>query len=292
MSLVAKVFVVLNLVLSVAFLVFAMNVWTANTKWQRMYEQERKGSIEIKMLAQKVQKDLSTEIVHQQDVNSAQKQVNLTLNLEKNRIRDEKLQVDAELATIKNARDMKDAENQELAREIRRKDEEMVKLKGVLIKQQQAVTVERDNAMKARNEKSEMENELNSTKQTLAALQRDKRSIEEDLALQTSRIDGLLKRGVPIADILGGDQEATQPYIADAVILAVKPEVGLVMISAGSQQNVKPGYRFTISRNDQYVGKVQVEKVYTDMCSAKIVPGLLKAGMEVQIHDEATSRSR
>ena len=60
------------------------------------------------------------------------------------------------------------------------------------------------------------------------------------------------------------------------------------MLSLGSQQNVKPGYQFTVSRGEQYVAKVQVDRVYPDMCSAKIVPGMQKS--EIQVHDEARSR--
>ena len=118
-------------------------------------------------------------------------------------------------------------------------------------------------------------------------MNRDKRSIEDDLALQTSRINRLLERGVPIATILGDDPKATQPPLADATVLAVRPEVGLVMISAGSLQNVKPGYQFTISHGDQYVAKVQVDKVYPDMCSAKVVAGMMnKKGLNIEIHDD------
>lgn len=291
MSVVAKVFVVLNLVLSVAFLVFAMNIWTANTKWQKMYEDERKGNVELKANAQRIQKDLWMKIVFEEGVNSAAKQVNTTLKQDRDRIRDDMQQVAAELATVKNESNMKYAENQELGRDIRRKDEDMVKLKGILIKQQQAVIVERDNATTARREKSDIENDLNATKQTLAALQRDKRNIEEDLGLQTSRIDGLMRKGVPISEILGLDSEATQPLLADAVILHASPDIGLVMITIGSQHGVKPGYRFTVSRDGHYIGKIQIEKVYPDMSSAKLVPGLLnKQGMEIQVNDEVRSR--
>jgi hypothetical protein len=287
-SLVAKVFVVLNLLISVAFLVFAANVWTAQTKWQKMYEVEKTKSIEILVKAQKREVDLSREVVAQQMMVDEKKKDIVNIKLRLNEARDAKLQVDAELAAVKNARDMKDAENQELQREVRRYAEDLTKSKGVIIKQQQAVVVERENAVRARNEKSEMENELNVTKQAYATLQRDKHSIESDLALQTRRIEKLLANGVPVTQIIGDDAAATQPYIADAQVLAVRPDVGLVMISAGTQQNVKAGFTFTISRGDQYVAKVQVDRVYPDMCSAKVITGMQK--QEIQVHDEARSR--
>jgi len=286
-SLVAKLFVVLNLVASVAFLVFAANVWTAQTKWQRMYEVEKAKNVEWLAGIQQKQLLAAREIMYQQRLVEEAKKQTVAVQLKYNESRDRELQISTELATVKNAKDMKDAENQELQREVRRGGEDLLKIKSVVIKQQQALTVERDNAVRARNEKSEMENELNVTKQNYATLQRDRQQIEQDLALQTGRIEKLLRNNVPVAQILGEDPTASQPLV-EAVVLAVKPDVGLVMLSAGSQHNVKTGYQFTVSRGNQFVAKVQVDRVYPDMCSAKVVPGMLK--QDIQIHDEARTR--
>ncbi|HYG75094.1 MAG TPA: hypothetical protein VEK08_08835 [Planctomycetota bacterium] len=288
MSLVAKVFVVLNLLMSVAFLVFSANVWTAQTKWQKMYEVEKAKNVEFLAKVQKRELGLAQDVVYWQTEVNARKQEIVAIKLKYNEARDRELQSQTELAAVKNARDMKDAENQELQREVRRYAEELTKIKGVVIKQQQAVVVERENAVRARNEKSEMENELNVTKQAYATLQRDKHAIEGDLALQTRRIEKLLANGVPVYQLIGDDPSATQPFVADAQVLAVRPDVGLIMISAGTQQNVKPGFHFTISRGDQYIAKVQVDRVYPDMCSAKVIQGMQKG--EIQVHDEARSR--
>jgi hypothetical protein len=182
---------------------------------------------------------------------------------------------------------MKNAQVQELSSKNEFAMEQIVKLKGIVNKQQLAVATERQNAVNARNEKTDIENDLNATKQTLAAIQRDKRQVEDDLAVATSRIEGLLQKGVPVHQILGTDAAALQPKIADAQVLAVRPDVNLVMISVGSQQNVKPGYQFVISRGSEYVSKVQVEKVYPDMCSARVIDGFGKS--EIQVHDEAKS---
>jgi hypothetical protein len=286
-SLVAKLFVVLNLVASVFFLAYAANVWTAQTKWQRMYEVEKTRNVQWLAAVEAKQLQSSREIVLQQRLVEEAKKTTVAVQLKYNESRDRELQLGTELAVVKNAKDMKDAENQELQREVRRYGEDVVKIKSVVLKQQQALEVERRNAVNARNEKSEMENELNVTKQAYATLQRDKQQIEQDLALQTGRIEGLLRAGVPVDAILGTDATASQLYV-EAVVLAVKEDAALVMLSAGSQQNVKTGYQFTISRGDQYVAKVQVDRVYPDMCSAKVVPGMLK--QPIQIHDEARTR--
>lgn len=288
MSIVARVFVVLNLILSIAFLIFAMQIWTAKTKWHKMYERERIFNIDQKAKHQKRVIELSNDTIMKEYVIRQRNQRVYDLIMEQERLRDDLTAVNEKLGKAESKVEMWQALNEELMRENSRRADELVKLKGVLVKQQQAVQVARDNEVKARNEKAELENELNQSRQLLAAIQRDKRDIEEDLAIQTRRILGLIERNVPIADILGEDPEATQPYIPDAQVLAVKPELNLIMISAGSAQGVRPGFRFTICRADQYVGKAQVQRVYPDMCSARMIPKLTKG--VVQKHDEAKSR--
>ena len=54
-------------------------------------------------------------------------------------------------------------------------------------------------------------------------------------------------------------------------VLAVRPEVNLVILSVGSDDGVKRGYRFTISRGERRIGTVEVEKAFADMSSARII---------------------
>lgn len=288
MSIVARVFVVLNLLLSIAFLIFAMQIWTARTKWQKMYERERILNVDLKAKDQKRIIDLSKAVIARDGIIRQKKSAIYELIMKQDELRDQIITLNEKIGKAESKVEMWQALNEELMRENSRRADELVKLKGVLVKQQQAVQVARDNEVKAKNEKAELENELNQAQQLLAALQRDKRDVEEDLAIQTRRIMGLLEQGVPIHSLLNEDPQATQPYIPDAQVLAVKPELNLVMISAGSAQGVRPGFQFTISRGDKYVGKAQVQRVYPDMCSARMIADVTKD--VVQKHDEAKSR--
>ena len=286
MSIVARVFVVLNLIISVAFLIFALQIWTARTKWQKMYEKERATNVELKNTFQKREIPLQVDVVRKEEWIKQHKQRIRELAGKVAQQSDELLTVQGQLGEARAQMLMWQAQLEESNRENSRRADEIAKIKGVLLKQQQAVQVARDNETKARNERAEMENELNTVKQSLSALQRDKRAIEEDLAVQTRRIETLLANNVPVWDLLGDDPETSQPFVADGVVLGVKPEMNLVMISIGSAQGIKPGYRFTISRGDQYISKVQIDRVYPDMSSGRL---MLKKG-EVQIHDEVKSR--
>jgi hypothetical protein len=86
-----------------------------------------------------------------------------------------------------------------------------------------------------------------------------------------SRFEGLIHAQLralsPVDDVrIGGDAGG----VAGSV-LAVRPEVDLVMLSVGSDDGVTMDMVFEIERDGQFVGRVKVEKVFTDMCSARII---------------------
>ena len=64
--------------------------------------------------------------------------------------------------------------------------------------------------------------------------------------------------------------------------------MNLVMLSVGAEDGVKKGYRFTISRGERYIGKVEVEKVFDDMSSAKILADWTKG--PIKENDDASTR--
>jgi hypothetical protein len=73
-----------------------------------------------------------------------------------------------------------------------------------------------------------------------------------------------------------------------AKVTSVSEEGHAAILSVGSDDNVKVGYEFTISRGDEYVGKVVIFRVERDLSfgySKKEVERLpIKAG------DDATKR--
>ena len=76
-----------------------------------------------------------------------------------------------------------------------------------------------------------------------------------------------------------------QPAISGRV-LAVHPDLKILMLSVGSQQGVTPGCRFTIKRDGHDVAKAQVEKVYPDMSTARYAGA---DGNDVNVNDDAVA---
>jgi len=90
---------------------------------------------------------------------------------------------------------------------------------------------------------------------------------------------------------LGGAGSPPRPAPAiHAKVLAVDNTVNLVMLSVGTGDGVRKGDVFTVFRGRKYIGQAMVEKVFPDMCSARVVASSQAAA--VKEGDLADTRTR
>jgi len=93
-------------------------------------------------------------------------------------------------------------------------------------------------------------------------------------------------KGVNVLSIVAGPP---MPQI-DAKVAAVKNDVnpGLVLINVGSNDRVEKGFHFSVYRGNEFIGKVVVEKVLADSCGCRVL--FTKDGASIQAGDNAGTR--
>ena len=74
----------------------------------------------------------------------------------------------------------------------------------------------------------------------------------------------------------------------DALVVELDSNLNLVVLSVGSQDEVKEGVEFTIYREDKFVGKVRVSKVYENLAGARVL--FTAEGSDIRQGDRATTR--
>jgi CHASE3 domain sensor protein len=96
----------------------------------------------------------------------------------------------------------------------------------------------------------------------------------------------LVEMGVNIASLVAGPP---MPAI-DARVTAVKSDVqpALVLLSVGSNDKVEKGFQFSVYRGSEFIGKVVVEKVLADSAGCRVI--FTKDGATVQSGDSAATR--
>jgi predicted nucleic acid-binding Zn-ribbon protein len=168
----------------------------------------------------------------------------------------------------------------------------------------QDLTEAREQLVKARESAELARSNLIDLREMVVFMEKEKGKLRGDIEINEAKIKAQLEELTKKDRILarlearGIDLEATDEAFGprgpevplNAKIIAVRPEVNIVMLSIGSSDSVKEGYEFTVYSGSTYKGKVQVESIYPNMCSAKIIPGLTAKNQTIEEGDSASTR--
>ncbi len=286
MNTLSKVFIVINLVLATFFAAFTLTLYAKRVdfkdKWEREKETHRNEVRDRDANIEKLEGEKTDLTGKLRD----EKTNNLNLIEQHDGLQDEHKNTKVELFEVTE-------ERRALTERARAKDEELKRRHGqidtmhnIILKQQQALEVAKANLRNAQNQRVEMENEYNNARATAVAAQKEKARLERDLHHNSWIIQKLMEAGIPVNDIVRTETQPATPI--EGKVLAVRDEVNLVMISVGSQDGVKKGHRFTVFRGEEYIGKIEVEKVFDDMASARILVDWTKE--PIKENDNASTR--
>ena len=270
MNTLSKVFVVVNLVFAAFFCGFTLTLYSKRVDYKDQLEEKitehdayvAAKKLEIEQLnKEKTKLTASLREKEQQNKTFFEKNAELQESLKNEGVAKYEAEQERKLLT-----ERIEASTLELDRRYKH----IERMHRIVLTQQKAYEIAKANMQNAMNEKMEMENEANNARHRLIASQKEKSRLEKDLHHNSWMIQKLQDAGVPVQDLVFGP--GRQPQIdIHGKVLAVRPEVNLVMVSVGSDHKVRKGYRFTVYRGDRYVGKVEVESVFANMCSARIL---------------------
>ena len=268
MSPVAKTFVVINLILSVAFVAFAGNLLHHSENYKKKFEAEVKAHNQTKKELQaridkleaknkELQKDYDTK--HNECALLENKVKSLTQELKdakdvNNRNVENISQISA---TLDNFRKDIDEARKEIAN-LRQKETEAVKARD-----------------QAENEKLAMEDQVAELKNEISKLN-EKIKIHEDTIAKLEEEKDHLNNLLSLAYDQGF--RVTQPMKpVDAVVMKVdqlpvfgNKKVELVTLSVGKDDGVKKGYTFDIYNAGAYKGRVRIVEVDSKNCIGRV----------------------
>ena len=292
MSTLAKVFVFLNLILAVAFTFMTLTLYAKRVDFKDRFETTKKELADTKQMMQETIDKLNTKLTDTEKDRDLKAQTvkDLTSGLTNKEI--EITERNQELLQAKEEIGAHEVLIAKQRVELDRRHNQIDEMHKIIQNMQRALTVAKENEQQAKREKIDMENRLNNKIQQWKDLSKEKAKVERELAHQNFIIHRLRESGVPIERIVYGEgvsPEMQGPPIHSKV-LAVDNNVNLVMLSVGEDDGVRKGYHFTVYRNDQYIGKVEVERTFRDMCSARILLPDMKKDMVIKEGDNAATR--
>ena len=286
MSALAKVFVVFIFLLSILFFGTSATLYLTREDWATNYESYRTAvtaevaKLEVRVNAIKGERDTlddALRLVSRDELAKAEQVKKLRVELDgKN----------AQIAQISAQRD--ESINAKTATD--NVNASLVSQNTTLTTQLREAHDNRDTAIDAQKvanaEKFRMKRDLDATTTELHEARVEHSALDDkysSLELAYGAVEKKLGKD-GIEAILSG---LVSPPI-DALVEEVDANLSLVVLSVGSQDEVKEGAEFTIYREDKFVGKVRVNKVYENLAGARVL--FTAEGADIKQGDRATTR--
>lgn len=273
MSTTVKVFIVLNLLLALAFVFVQMTLYATRENWKRRWNDDtRMHADEIKLLTQKVADESYGRVKFENQVSSQAAQITDQQSMIKKQ---------------ENGLSEKDKEIQSLRLTISKNDEEIKALR----EQNQTLSNTLELTRQSNNEKThiaqvaravafqlnvklaEVEDDYNNATTALAQREEDLAKLTKENNTHKAQLS-ILKSRYPKVSQEITDEKGSAAFL-QAVVAAVRlnpqGKQDLVMLTIGKDAKIEEGVEFIIFRGNSYVCRVRAEKVLNDMVACRVV---------------------
>jgi hypothetical protein len=269
-STLSKIFVIINLVLAVAFATFALTLYSKRVHY---YHKQRVAEVQKEQLKAKLEADIKT--LEGKLAEETKAKENAIAKREFYKSEFEKLEKEKSDALVaKEAADSRvkvAVESQQLlAKQVKIMREELENTRKVVVALKERETVLRANEAELMKERNALKGTVTRARQDLAELHRDRKRMAEELANAEYVIATLIKKGYDVFRIVGPGAITAVPDVRTKVV-DVRPATGHVALGAGKDSGIKEGFVFLIHRGDQYIGKVRVTTVWNTFSGGTIV---------------------
>jgi len=281
MSTLAKVFVVFVFLLSVTFFGTSATLYLTREDWAQQYEAYRTAADaqveQLKSRAEELKAALDDEQRAKQLVAASESKLDDALK----RTLGDLEQANTTIAKVENERD--EAQNQKAATD---------KLNASLVDESTALKEQLAAAHAARDESSNLQKVANAEKfrikTVLDATERDLRDARVVLQETTEKYEQAETILAAYSKRFGAlDGTVLAPPI-DALVVEADAALKLIVLSVGTQDEVREGFEFTVYRDDRFVGKVRVHKVFENLAGARVL--FTADGSDIRQGDRATTR--
>src|SRR3954469_3328813 len=290
MSTTVKVFIVLNLLLALAFTWISMTLYATRENWKRRWNEDTAQlSEELKVEARRFS-DESFEKMKAQTLN---------VQLEKH-VQEQQADLDKRDAMITEQKQEiqgKELTISKMQADIAAMREDINTLTNTLEQTRQRNTelthiaqVARAVAFQLNVKLAEVEDDYNNA--TTELQQRD-----EDIAKLTKDLKTLQAQMAQVRDnfpdvFRSVTNETASGAFIQGIVAAVRVnpqgQQDLVMLSVGKEEGIQEGMEFIVFRSNQYVVKVRAERVINDMVACRVIPNTWNtAGAKIQQGDLA-----
>jgi len=265
MSNVGRVFIVLNLIFSAAFLGWAANALSHAEEYKVQMASAKKASDEALAAKQKEVDDLTVE---KNAVTDQQRQ----FREQRDGFETEAGRLKTQLDELKRSNDTMQGNLAKIQATLNDYNDSIKQLgaqKDAAVQRANEAERARDSAIQEKDSavfaKNDAEEATKTAMTHIGDLENEKRAMQEQIDNLDTRLTMITKKtGINANEIV-----AQKPI--EALVLDIKKDLKLVIINKGKKDDVKVGYVFDIYRGSQYKGQVRIQDVQEGMASGVIL---------------------
>jgi exonuclease VII small subunit len=269
MSTVAKVFVVLNLLLAVAFLGAAAAFLGHSDNWKARHDT-------LKLTSDKQIGDLDASVKTLTARVATQENNVASANAEKDTAQKAERLIAEAYGNLKTFSDQANVSYQNASKALQTA-QDTIKNGRALVDTLQAertklideIRAAKDEALASTTAKNNAENALELATNQLQDANTKLTNAELELQRVRFRLEAIIRTNPSL------DATTAQPW-QQAKVLQADNEANVIVISLGSEDDVKAGYRYTVSRGSSFVAEIQITNVQTKSAVGKVLTGLGK----------------
>ncbi|MFW5856493.1 MAG: hypothetical protein ACOCX4_01335 [Planctomycetota bacterium] len=270
MNLAGKIFIILNMILSVAFAAASVSLYAKKVDWVQETNKHITKQNELQAQLDQTQDDLDAEKVAHEKLQDLTREQIQNLTKERNDLQ----------STVADL----ERENREWETKVQSFDTQIAKLQSLLTmveSDKQALT---QDLQRIREQRDRAITDLEFAQKTALEATADVKELEAELQGANSRLAAMLEQNLELRITLDtyrnrfGSLEAVAaaagPVSVRGKVLKVDESVDLVIINLGEADKLKTGMELVVSRGSEYIGKLKIRNLYENMASAVIDRGL------------------
>ncbi len=283
MSVLGKVFVVVNLILSMAFVGWAATMLGQADDWKAQHTELKKSTDEQIADLQKSVQDITAERNAHDRVKSEKEAENRQLTTQNEDLKQRVSGLESEKGRLESSVEEINVKIGQFRENQQQAQARITQLEGENDTMQQTANQARDDEANARQNAARLQEELNTANETITGL-----TVQlVDMQSNTEELENIIAAVNAVNPELIASLGTAAPKI-DGKITGVRDEFGYVQISVGADDGVQAGFSFDVFRGRTYLARVQVRDVLPDVSWAKIT--MQADGEAIRVGDDATTR--
>jgi uncharacterized membrane protein YkoI len=280
MSTVAKVFVVLNLLLAVAFLgAAATHLGYDDSYRKKLTDVTAAKDAEIKVLQGRIEESNREKANLQQQKNEATQRADVA-NTRAESFKTAYDQIVSDHNKLSSAYASLSDAQKTAQLTIKNYETLTTNLQNERTNTLQALQAAQDAEVQAR--KNQATTELNLEQATMQL-----QDVSAKLTTTTAELDSTRTRYEAMVKMHPGTMATDQPAQTGKVLQADNAH-NIFVVSLGSEDGVKVGFKYTVARGNRYIGEIVIDRVEAKMASGSAVRGMSTG--EIQSGDDVMSR--